>query len=183
MRFSDEELMVMYASGVEEAFDMLYERYRHRIYRFALSCILSATDAEDLVQEVFLRLARAASHYRPMGKFKSWIFQIAANRIRSFHGARARHREGLAGIQAEVQTRPVPAPDSGLIAGDLLRKALASLPSQQRLALVMMETEDMTCREIAHIMDTSHGNVRVLLHRARKGVISFLHQDQGDPLP
>jgi len=87
MRFSDEELMVMYSSGVEAAFDMLYERYRHRIYRFAFTCTSSPADSEDLVQEVFTRVARAASHYQPTGRFRSWLFQIAANRIRSLQSA------------------------------------------------------------------------------------------------
>jgi len=180
MKFSDEELMVMYSSGVEEAFDMLYERYRHRIYRFALSCTFNPADSEDIVQDVFIRVTRSVSTYRPSGRFRSWLFQIAANRIRTHHSTRARQRNGAERFRRELACSEDRGSEPGLTAGDSLCKALSAIPTRQRLALVLKEVEGMSCVEIAHGMNITHEHVRVLLHRARKNVISFLHQDQGD---
>jgi len=86
----------------------------------------------------------------------------------------------LAGIREEVSPQAASEPETAVIAGDMLSKALSSLPPQQRMALVMMEAEGMTSREIAQSMETSYENVRVLIHRARKGVLSFVRQDWRD---
>ncbi len=73
MRFSDEELMVMFAAGTAEALTMLYERYRHRIYRFAIGCLGSPADAEDTVQDVFLRVASCRGSLQTIGSFQSLV--------------------------------------------------------------------------------------------------------------
>lgn len=81
MRIGDEELMTMFAAGVSEAFDMLYERYKHRIYRFAAASLRSMSCAEEVVQDVFMRLASAAPTYQPRGKFTAWLFTIAVGHL------------------------------------------------------------------------------------------------------
>ena len=86
MQLSDEELMVMFSAGAIDAFTMLYERYRHRIYRFALNCLGVQADAEDVVQDVFVRVAGAADRYQPTARFRSWLFQISANRVETCTG-------------------------------------------------------------------------------------------------
>lgn len=179
MKFHDEELMVMFAAGMIEAFDMLYERYRDRIYRFALVCLHHPQDAEEIVQEVFMRLSRSGRHYHPQGKFKAWLFQIAANRIRSLAASRSRDMvrriefEQLQVVEGTEQT------SDQVLDRDLVRKALASLPEQHRLVLVLRELEGFGYDTIARSLGLSPENARVMHHRARRQACTILNSRNG----
>ena len=175
MKLGDEELMAMFSAGMSEAFDMLYERYRHRLFRFALSCLKSQEDAEDTVQEVFLRVARAAPRYQPQGKFKAWLFQIAANRIRSM-AIQKNRPENVSDDEVMLQTDSYDQ-EHRLIQQERLQNILLTLPSNQRVIVLLRELEGMDIISIASILDMSASNVRVQLHRARKALLSqFQHQ-------
>ena len=180
MRFSDEELMVMYASGAREAFDILYERYRHRIYGFALTCLRNSADAEEIVQDVFLRVSSAAPRYRPEGRFKSWLFRIAANRIRT--EIITRKRWGRAGEERtdERIDSSRSDPEEALVARDLVEKFFATIPETQRMVLVLKEVEGMSSPAVACALGLTDENVRVLLHRSRKRFSDFLHRRKGE---
>lgn len=93
MKVSDEELMVMFSAGTAAAFSMLYDRYRHRVYRFAVACLESAADAEDAVQEVFIRVARAATATSPQTVSSPGCsrFQRTAFAILGVNGQDIRH--------------------------------------------------------------------------------------------
>ncbi len=180
MKFGDEELMVMFAAGVTEAFDMLYERYRDRVFRFGTACLHDPSDAEDLVQEVFLRVARSAARYKPRGRFRSWIFQIAANRIRTIGGnRRARIEMEAPGDPERLNLFSSDRDDveRSAVNRDLLDKSLSSLPEIQRLIVILKEVEGMPCSGIAESLDISHENVRVQLHRARKKLVMFVKSE------
>jgi RNA polymerase sigma-70 factor, ECF subfamily len=170
MAFNDEELIVLFAAGVEEAFELLYERHRHGIYRFAMACLQQPEDAEDVVQEVFVRMAQAAPRYQPSGRFQAWIYQIAANRIRSFARARSARRElsGESWETASAALRSAENVEQRTLLRDLISKALLALPDTQRMVLVLKEIEGLPCDAIARTLELSCENVRVLLHRARK---------------
>ena len=171
MNLGDEELMAMFSAGMEEAFDMLYERYRNRLFRFCCSCGLDVQDAEDIVQEVFIRVAKSAARYQPMGRFKAWIFQIAANRVRSYCNAE----------------KPFNSPDTSdlltetpwenqIIARDLIYRILSRLSQSQRMIVVLKDVEGLSSAAIADVLSISPENVRVQLHRARQNMISFLNR-------
>ncbi len=165
MKFSDEELMVMFAAGTTEAFDMIYDRYRDRIYRFALSCLGSTPDAEDAVQEVFLSMARSAARYQPRNRFKSWIFQIAGNSIRDIAGREniRRSRFTFELHLADDDERHI----RMLEARDELSRMMAGLNPSERILLMLKEFEGLDVNAIAEITGISPGNVRVKVHRAR----------------
>ena len=180
MKFSDEELIVMYASGAREAFDMIYERYRDRIYRFARTCLKDEGDAEDLVQDVFIRVSRAAPRYRPRGRFRSWIFQIAANRIRSDLSSRGKRPEG-----APEMSEPDLIPsgenlEERVVARDLVRRFLSLLSKSQRMILLLKEVEGFDSKEIAAALGMTRENVRVHLHRSRMKLLTFLRRPKGE---
>ncbi len=179
MNFGDEELMVMFAAGVTAAFDMLYERYRHRIYRFALNCLRNQPDAEDVVQEVFIRLIRHAPRYQPMGRFQSWIFQIAVNRIRTHIGRRGLADDSLK--PSDESNMPaslidVRHPERRLMAGELIEMACQRLSSNQRMILLLKEVEGMDSERIGQTLNLTAENVRIQLHRARRQMIQFLSE-------
>ncbi|HPQ38827.1 MAG TPA: RNA polymerase sigma factor [bacterium] len=171
MRLSDDDLMAMFASGTGEAFDMLYDRYRHRIYGFALTCLHSEADAEDLVQDVFLRIARSAEHYEPRNRFKAWIFSIAANRIRALAAREGLLREKtleMHRMRAGGSFRPDASPtDRAVAARDILERFLGRLTPEQRMLLLLKEVEGMDGATIAETMGLSPSNVRVKIHRLR----------------
>jgi RNA polymerase sigma-70 factor, ECF subfamily len=176
MTLGDEELMAMFSAGMTEAFDMLFERYRHRIYRFALHCLYDPADAEDIVQEVFVRVARSAARYQPQGRFKSWIFQIAANRIRSQAHLRSRDQAGIrdAGDHA-CALNQVSDTENEMITGDLINRALAAINPQQRMVVLLREVEGLSFDAVATALDLSPENVRVQLHRARRHLLAILY--------
>ncbi len=79
---SDEELMLNYRDGEEDAFEMLYRRYEKPVLAFIYRTVMSAADAEDLCQETFFRVVRGKKRYQVTAKFKTWLFQIALNLCR-----------------------------------------------------------------------------------------------------
>lgn len=173
MTFSDEELMVMFSAGTAVAFDMLYERYHGRIYRFARACLGLLPGAEDAVQEVFLRIVRSAHCYRPAHPFHPWIFQIAANCLRDIGYRECRVRRNLP-IQTD-DTRHEPG-DKGLQARRMdaageLSELLAGLEPEDRMLLLLKECEGLDAGAIARVFGTTPGNIRVRLYRIRRNLI------------
>jgi len=180
MKFSDEELMVMFASGVTPAFDMLYERHKHRIFRFALACLQNQEDAEDAVQEVFIRAARSAKRYQPTGRFMSWLFQIAANRIRTLAAARAARQVIPLEYGEEAARCLTDDVDQAMELRECVTTCLATLSEQQRMALVLKEIEGQSYDGIAAALGLTPGHVRVLLHRARKRMAEALNEARNE---
>jgi RNA polymerase sigma-70 factor, ECF subfamily len=165
MTFSDEELMVMFAAGTLEAFDMLYDRYRHRLYRFARSCLVSVSSAEDAVQDVFMRVIRSATQYRPGHSFKSWVFQIAANCIRDINRIeRKMLYNDTTGFKMDDSSFNV----RRIIAANELDQYLTVLEPNERILLILKEIEGLKTDALAEISGTSPGNIRVRLHRIRQ---------------
>jgi RNA polymerase sigma-70 factor, ECF subfamily len=169
MNFCDEELMAMASSGSVEAFDMLYERYKHRLFAFAKACLKNTEDAEDAVQEVFIRICKSAKTYQPHGRFKSWIFQIAANRIKTI--AASRKLDLNHEIPIEDRENDELDPERKILARNILDHLLSSLSPMQKMIVVLKEIEGMDTSVIATSLGLSPENVRVLLHRARNSMI------------
>lgn len=168
MKATDDELMILFRAGNHEAFTKLYERYRNRIYRFILSNVRISADAEEIVQDVFLRITRYGRNYQPRGKFSQWIFQITANSIKSrwqnlYHTQELQQIEDFshieqAGISAEkrFETR------------QLLERLFQELNPNQRIIILLKEMEGFTSAEISEMLDISNENVRIQLYRARQ---------------
>ncbi len=171
---SDEEVMLGYKRGEVEAMDELLRRYKTPVYRFVWRICTNATEAEDIAQEVFLKIHEFRGEYQVRGKFSTWIFSIAHNL--SISRLRRRRLFGLwprkpDDPDAEVEFRsPDPSPKE--IAGCnevavILAKHVQSLPFLQREALILREYQDMDYAEIAKILKKSLGTVKTLIRRAR----------------
>ena len=147
--------MLAYRDGDAGAFETLYGRWRGRLYRYLAH---QAPDrADDLFQEVWLRVVRARGGYEAMARFSTWLFRIAHNRLMDHY--RSRSRETVLRYEDPeddpVQDVPAPAsdePPSMLarkeLAGTLL-EALASLPEPQREAFLLVEEGGMSLEEVA----------------------------------
>ena len=152
---SDEELMLRYGRGDARAFELLYLRHRLPLYRFLLRQVGNAATAEELFQDLWMRVVNSRRRYEASAKFTSWVYAIAHNRLMDFYRAKGRalflgHEES----QSLLENLP-----DGEIAADLLldRKraverllaALAALPDAQREAFLLQQEGELSIEEIA----------------------------------
>jgi RNA polymerase sigma-70 factor, ECF subfamily len=176
----DTELMLRVKRGDEAAFEELVDKYKQPVLNLVFRILRDATEAEDLAQNVFVQVFKSADRYRVEAKFSTWLFTIARNlclnelRRRSRHPAESLEAAGEAqeespGRQFEDK-RELSAPDH-LLRDELTAKvedALASLPENQRTAILLFKEQEMSYEEISKIMDCSLSATKSLIHRGRE---------------
>jgi len=158
-----------YVEGDENALRILVERWERPVFAFLVRMLGSPEEAEDLCQDTFVNLIKAAGRYQPEGRFQSWLFRIAGNQARS----RLRRRKILRWLPLtnEYDTTATPEPDAlDTLAGreeqHIVQDAIAGLPERQRQALVLKQYHELSYQEIAEAMGASVPSVQMLLHRA-----------------
>lgn len=160
-----------------EAFDALVETYSSRLYGYFYRRTGSRHDAEDLLQEVFVRLVRMVDQYEHDGRFDAWLFRIAANLIRD-RLRRARRMSDLhvpagnsadgAGLLHEVPDTSARPPDFDLNRSeqiDRLQQAIEQLPDPEREVICLRHFSQMSFKEVAEVMDTPLGTALARAHR------------------
>lgn len=162
--------------GDEASFDLLLQKYRLPLVNFLFRMVRDAATAEDLAQEVFLRVYRARKQYSPSAKFTTWLFRIATNL--ALNSVRDnRHRRADVSIDAPVEEdeapRELPARemriDEHMVERDraqFIRRAIATLPEKQRIAVLLHKYEEMDYGEIAKVLECSESALKSLLFRA-----------------
>jgi RNA polymerase sigma-70 factor (ECF subfamily) len=166
---TDDELMVRGGAGDDEAFRALVERWQGRLLGFLTRSLGSRVEAEDLVQETFVKVFQGAADYQQEGRFASWLFKIAGNLLRS----RIRRRKIVRFISfdpAEHDVAEAPHGEQELRQRELreaLAKALDSLPKRQQAAFVLRYDAQLSQAEIATQLQTTVSAVETLLHRAK----------------
>jgi RNA polymerase sigma-70 factor (ECF subfamily) len=191
---SDEELMLNYREGDEAAFEMLYCKYEKPVLDFIYRLVMSADEAENLGQETFFRVVRARKNYQVTATFKTWLFQIALNLCRD-RQRRMKHRSHLsfsapmrAHNDRDVELQDVladPSPDlvrrvETAELGALVQRAVAALPEDEHLVVVLKEYQGLEFSEIAEIMDCPVGTLKSLNHRAHEKLRKTLAKYLGD---
>jgi RNA polymerase sigma-70 factor (ECF subfamily) len=161
---TDDELMLAYRAGEQPAFELLFERYREPIWRFFRRRLPDAPGAEELTQETFLALLRAAPRYQPRASFRSYLFGIAFNLLAA--ARRERRRAPAAGLDA----LDVAAPQTDAAAVLWVRDALAALDDEDREVLMLREYDQLSYEEIAALLAAPVGTVRSRLFRARQAL-------------
>ncbi len=174
------DLMLRVQQDDEAAFESLVDLYQKPVIGAIYRYLGDAARAEDLAQEVFLRVYRSRKSYKPLAKFKTWLFRILYNLVVNEAGARKRRRavsldslrgEEEGGITLEDPRATQPA--EKMERAELMKKVkevVFRLPEKQRMALVMNKYEDMSYIQIAEAMDMSVEAVKSLLFRAREKV-------------
>lgn len=180
LRDPDIRLMLRVRADDAGAFEELVRRYQHRLVAVMHHLVGNAEEAEDLAQEVFLRIYRARKTYHPRSKFSTWLFTIANNL--ALNSLRTQSRRPVVPLTASesgpLGNRPeeqlVPDPGTGPVQrvqkaelAERIRAALDSLNERQRMAVVLNKFEDMNYAEIAEVMGLSIKAVKSLLSRAR----------------
>jgi RNA polymerase sigma-70 factor (ECF subfamily) len=156
-------------AGEARAFEELVMAYQHRVFGVALRMLGSRAEAEEIAQEVFLRAHRAVADFRGEARLGTWLYAIASrlclNRLVSPDRRVARGDAALAEIPASTPDAAAVAERAELDAA--LRAAIAELPDERRLVLVLRDVEGLSYEEIAEALALDPGTVRSRLHRAR----------------
>jgi RNA polymerase sigma-70 factor, ECF subfamily len=179
MARSDVQLMLDVKSGDDSSFELLLRKYRTPLVNFLYRLVRDSAAAEDLAQEVFLRVYRARGQYMPTAKFTTWMLRIATNL--AFNALRdGRHRQLEISVDRsgddgeseqpglEVADRQ-PSIEVELIRRDraaVIRRAVESLPEKQRAAVLLHKYQEMDYDEIAGILGCSESALKSLLFRA-----------------
>lgn len=175
----DAALMLHVAQGDQAAFKMLVQKYQTGVTNLAYRLLLDRAVAEELAQDVFLRVFRAAPRYKPTAKFSTWLYRIATNVVlNEVKSARRSRTVALDDIQhahglADTLTTGVPGPEEQLQRKEmaaLVERALQSLPARQRTAVVLHRFEELSYRDIAGAMDCTVEAVEALLGRAKSAL-------------
>ncbi len=180
---SDQELIAQIIQGSDQAFEVLFERYESDLRRYLLAILPDETSAQDLVQEVFLRVWRYAGQWNGQGPVKAWLYRIAVNQ--AFNAIRSRRRrpeqpldtpddwddseEGFSFPRWLVDNSSL-GPDMALEReeqSDLLQQLIASLPGEKRDAFRLVHLMEMSIKDTADELGIPEGTVKSRLHYAK----------------
>jgi len=171
----DAELMLRVKDGDGASFAVLLDKHRSSVVHFLYRMIQNQAVAEELAQEVFLRVYRSRATYEPTAKFTTWLFRIAThlalNSLRD--GKHERLQERLDDDSSDMPVRQVsdtrPSVEQSMVYQAKLaevRRAIAMLPEKQRAAVLMHKYEEMEYTQIAKVLNCSESAVKSLLFRA-----------------
>ena len=171
----DHLLMQRIARDDHEAFQQLIERHQNMVVGTVAKMLGNASEAEDIAQQVFLRIWKSAKRYKPTAKFTTYLFTITRNLV--FNEVRRRKRRNEVSsdereevAHQEIADSPEYRPDQELARQELTEvvdKAIAALPEQQRMAVILRRYEQMPYEEIAEVLGISLSAVKSQLFRAR----------------
>lgn len=164
---SDKECMQAVAEGDAEAIGIIVERYSRRIYALVRGITLSDADAEELTQDVFVKIYTSASKFLGLATLSTWIYRIACNTALSF--VRKRRQRVMPIDERIIDSTPDDCFDEAhQLRLDLLRMALEELLPEERMLVTLFYTENMSVEQISAVTMLTSENVRVKLHRTRK---------------
>ena len=179
----DSELQLIRATGKDdhEAFEHLVKRYQNPLLNFVYRYVGNRQTAEDLTQEVFLQVYRAAARFEPKARVSTWVFKIAYNLCMN----EMKRRKRLASYELELHMRGEQSltslsPDAVEQFGlkQFMMKTLTQLPEKQRAALLLRVTEEFSYQEISDVLGVSRASVESLLFRARERLRQLLARDE-----
>ncbi|MFN8335487.1 MAG: RNA polymerase sigma factor [Cyclobacteriaceae bacterium] len=164
---TDEMIMEAVKSGDLQQASLLFERYHKRIYNFLARMTVSKVLAEDLTQNVFLRMIKYRTSYREGSKFQSWIYQIARN---VFSDHYQMHKNRFSGfVDVEKVGGTIADEEESMVQDErekILHRSMAMLTEEQRELLVLTRFQHLKYEEVAEMMDTTVANIKVKIHRA-----------------
>jgi RNA polymerase sigma-70 factor (ECF subfamily) len=179
MARTDVQLMLDVKAGDEQSFELLLRKYRTPLVNFLYRMVRDSAAAEDLAQEVFLRVYRARTQYAPSAKFTTWMFRIATNlALNSVRDNRHRQmdismdqvagtgEDEYAGMEVPDRT---PSVEQQLVArarSEMILRAVHALPEKQRVAVLLHKYQELDYDEIARILECSESALKSLLFRA-----------------
>ncbi len=183
---SDEQLIEWVARGDASCLGTLFERHNRGVYQYCRQLIGSNTQAEDLTQEVFLKILRKAGSYRREGSYKAWMFNIARNV--TFDYLRKAGREKASVVAGESTTdhvidhRSAERVASGKQDMNLVARALANLPAAVQEVIWLGRFEFDSYEELGRALGCKEGTARVRMHRAMQQLNAEFETVNGAPI-
>ncbi len=177
-RDSDEALVLLARSGNFDAFETLFTRHRSLVYRYAYQLAHRRDDAEDIVQEVFVRAYQNLSRYRDEAKFTTWLLRIATNygtdRLRMNQRRQNLEQQEAAGALTWMTTGtshddPVDNIDQEN-RREALRRAISALPDHHRNVIILRDIQEMEYQDMAEVLKCSIGGAKLRVLRARRAL-------------
>lgn len=178
---SDQQLIEGIAAGDHSCLGTLFERHHKALFNYCLQMTRDGALSEDLVQETFMRMLKAAGSFRGTGSFKSWMFHIARNQVFD-HLRKQKRIEPLSDDRPEPES-PERDPERHLEdreQGALLEQALSRLPPHAREVIWLGRFHFDGYAELGRALDCSAGTARVRMHRAMKQLREIFLQLDGD---
>lgn len=177
VRDSDESLVLKAKRGDYSSFEILFERHRALVYRFVYQMAPRRDDAEDIVQEVFVRAYQNLHRYRDEAKFTTWLLRIATNlgtdrarMVNRRHKLEQREAKGaLTWMTVGVREDPVENLEREQLK-DILRRAIGALPDHHRNVIMMRDIEEMEYRDMAELLGCTIGGAKLRVLRARRAL-------------
>jgi RNA polymerase sigma-70 factor, ECF subfamily len=175
---SDAEVMLRVKAGDDSAFQYLVQKYRRPMVSFMYRMSHNSAVAEDLAQEVFLRVYRSRENYEPSAKFSTWLYRIATNLAMNYaRDTRHERPETMVSIDEKDDDTglTVDVPDASLTAEEAIlrrermaaiRQRVRALPERQRMAVIMHKYQQMDYHQIAQVLKLSESATKSLLFRA-----------------
>jgi len=186
--FTDAEIMLRVKAGDQSAFDYLVQKYRRPLVSFMYRMARNTAVAEDLAQEVFLRVYRSRQTYEASAKFTTWLYRIATN-LAVNHARDTRHERPEVTVSLdepdEETGTTLDLPDATVTAEESLvrrerrfaiRAKVEALPERQKLAVIMHKYQQMDYKQIADVLKLSESATKSLLFRAYETLREQLKQ-------
>jgi RNA polymerase sigma-70 factor, ECF subfamily len=175
----DRAAMARLVAGDGAALNHLLERHATRLFHYLIRLIQNESDAEELAHETFVRVFRHAHRYNPAQRFSTWLYTIATNLVRDRHRRHVRHphlslesaedHEGASIRDSLPASGRSPAQDlASAETVAAVQRAIAELPDELRIPIILAEYEEASYHEIAAIVGGTTKSVEMKLYRARK---------------
>jgi len=192
----DAQLMLRFKDGDTEAFDRLFVKHMRGIVNFAYRFVRNREIAEEMAQEIFLKVYENAAGYKIKARFTSWLYRIATNvclneirkpQFRVPH--QSLHTSPFDGENDEdrkLEYGTTAGPDQIFEQRDLsriIRQALQQLPEKQRIAFILNKYQELSYSEVAGVLDVSEKAVKSLIHRAKEALAERLKPFSAELLP
>lgn len=173
---TDNSLMLKVKAGDLDKMGLLFERYHRPLFGFLYHTTGQVAHSEDLVQTVFYRMLKYKHTFSGDGEFRTWMFHLARNVVND--AVKKNHRMVYQEDITHMSERTISAPSADIQLekkqeSEALHDALAKLSPEHREVLILSRFQELSYQEIAEIMKTSEGNIKVKVHRAMKELKSI----------
>ena len=185
--WSDEQVVDRVLGGESALYELLMRRYNQRLYRVARAILHDDAEAEDVMQDAYVRAYQHLADFEGRAKFSTWLTRIAVHEALARSRRRSRFQsldnseESTGGVMESLASagRDPEAAAYDRELGEVLEKAILKLPEDYRLVFMLREVEGMGTDETAHCLNLTPENVKVRLHRARRGLRKELYARAG----
>ena len=184
-READQALVERVQAGDKQAFGLLVAKYQRKLMRLVMRLVRDAAEAEDVVQEAFIKAYRALPGFRGESAFYTWLYRIGVNTAKNWLIAQGRRAPTSTEVDSEEAEsyedadllRDVDTPERLLMSkqiAETVNGAMTTLPEELRTAITLREIDGLSYEEIAQVMDCPIGTVRSRIFRAREAIAQKL---------